>query len=457
VVIFYFFHIEKGFIELNPFFCGVFYSFYGVLYNKTNKIIYIDKKKQLIKMSIRIFYSGSTDFHLFIDKDGLVENDIYKFELVGDTTEYTFLKDSSRYVDTYSTFTISTLSTGGIDWVETREDERYNNVVLSSTGQYQTTSIRGGYVIISSDYGLTWKDVGTEQMWHNVDMTDSASIQVAVGWEGDIYMSTNYGEDWVGLTGVDRNYTNVAISGLDREIGVDMYILACDSEGFVYRSTDGGYSFDPILTEQWWKSVSISTTGQYQIALALGEHIYTSNTYGETWNRWDIDGYWFASSISSTGQYQVIGEWDGILKVSNDYGETWTDINITQRWNNISMSEDGKYMYATSYGINPGHYIYYSNDYGVTWIADTLQHNWHGIGCSGDGLILTSTSWEGPLYTSTRDVININEGWYKYNLYKEDELLKTGQCYVFDDEDNVENSPTDTSYGDTKTTYVYKK
>ena len=79
------------------------------------------------------------------------------------------------------------------------------------------------------------------------------------------------------------------------------------------------------------------------------------------------------------------------------------------------------------------------------------------------GITITDTSSYPATYSTFSIIINdisLNEGWYRYKVWNsisKTTLLKWGQCYIYDNNGNVENSPDDTSYTNTKTKYVYNR
>ncbi len=67
-----------------------------------------------------------------------------------------------------------------------------------------------------------------------------------------------------------------------------------------------------------------------------------------------------------------------------------------------------------------------------------------------------------PPTGTTQNLELLNEGWYRYEFYlgTDTELtnrLGFGQCYLYDSDEKVENTPTKTTYQEDKTKYVYKK
>jgi len=110
-----------------------------------------------------------------------------------------------------------------------------------------------------------------------------------------------------------------------------------------------------------WHSVSLSSDGKYQTAVAYAGHIYTSSDYGATWAQRTGAGArnWSSVSLSSDGKYQTAGDWGGYIYTSFDYGATWAQRTGAgaRNWHSVSLSSDGKYQTA---GVANG-YIYTSS------------------------------------------------------------------------------------------------
>ena len=141
--------------------------------------------------------------------------------------------------------------------------------------------------------------------------------------------------------------------------------------------------------------ISISGTGQYQIAAALEEPeksgVFLSNDYGETWlelsfNNMDSTKTIYGVSISSTGQYLSIAASKFIMSSSN-FGKTWTKYeNVACSFYNPSISFSGKYQIAPSTTVTggPGK-IFVSENYGETWSDYGSVGIWRSSAISSNG------------------------------------------------------------------------
>jgi hypothetical protein len=104
----------------------------------------------------------------------------------------------------------------------------------------------------------------------------------------------------------------------------------------------------------------MSGDGRYQTAVCKGWFIYISSDYGKTWtvNNISIGGTlqddqiypgiskdWESVSISDTGEYQVavVGDAAGFVYVSTDYGLSWTQKDSSRNWADVSISRDANF------------------------------------------------------------------------------------------------------------------
>ena len=220
----------------------------------------------------------------------------------------------------------------------------WQGISLSSTGQYQTAVVNGGFVYRSTNYGATWTQTsagpGEAQSWNQVSISATGQYQTVVYGDingGGVVISNDYGVTWTNTT----PQTNT------------------------------------------WVSVSISATGQYQ-AILNNSAIYISNNFGNTWkNTFNGSGIYIVS-MSATGQYIVTSNFTNRY-ISSDYGNTWTS-GEGFTCANFTVSATGQYMFATNNTQSTG-YVYVSSDYGATFIqklGGTGDGNCE-IGCSATG------------------------------------------------------------------------
>jgi hypothetical protein len=155
------------------------------------------------------------------------------------------------------------------------------------------------------------------------------------------------------------------------DLSDNLYFGSGFTLGYVRRLTSLT-SFPPFAKQPYdqvwalyglsWKYISMSGTGQYQIAYMNNFGTYLSNNYGSI-NSWDyiadLSGiYTNSAALSYTGQYQSVMDVYGNIYVSTRYGvnSSWTQRFVNTRNTNftpmpakIACSFDGKYQVATAF------------------------------------------------------------------------------------------------------------
>lgn len=195
-------------------------------------------------------------------------------------------------------------------------------------------------------------------------------------------------------TGVKAPWSGIALSSTGQ------YQTAIANSGYIYISSNYGKTWTAKSNSLPLSGVAVSETGQYQTATDWDNgRIYTSDDYGETWSIKKDSGPSFRSvDLSSSGQYQTTVAVGEKIYVSNDYGETWSPKDTNRNWTDIALSSSGQYQTAV---VNGG-YIYTSNDYGNNWTAEMsdLDRNWSSTAISSNGQYQTAAISNGYIYLS---------------------------------------------------------
>jgi photosystem II stability/assembly factor-like uncharacterized protein len=172
---------------------------------------------------------------------------------------------------------------------------------------------------------------------------------------------------------------------------------------------DGSLKKYAAYTNQFWRGITMSDTGQYQTAVVDGGNIYVSTDYGNTWIQKGSSRNWRGIAMSDTGQYQTAVVGGGQIYVSTDSGNTWTQKGTSQSWSGITMSSDGVHQIAVV-GGDDGGYIYVSDDSGESWSPKDDVRYWSGVAMSSDGVhqtaVVGGNDW-GYIYVSN----NSGESW----------------------------------------------
>ena len=309
----------------------------------------------------------------------------------------------------------------GTEWTDVVANENLDYInwlscAVSSSGKYQTAVEEFGDIYLSTNYGATWTttyNMGNAAT-NCISMSQSGEYQTASNGL-NIIVSTDYGQNWTETQSVGNTQIFVCISLSGR------YQLVLSVGDTMYRSTNFGNSwirydnedsdiFNSIMSFPS-AGICMSYDGRYQTIVC--ENIYRSDDFGETWitttittdegGAWD-DHNWFGVSMSSDGHYQVAIEVIGEIYVSTNFGDHWAKVNIPLvtdiMWQAISSSASGQYMTA----VAKGGAIYYSSDYGVTWdkVANPNLDNkdWRCVSVSSNAQYQIAGVYGGALYSS---------------------------------------------------------
>jgi hypothetical protein len=100
----------------------------------------------------------------------------------------------------------------------------------------------------------------------------------------------------------------------------------------------------------------MSSSGQYMVACVYNGRLYYSSNYGTNWtlSTSSQTANWFSVSISNTGQYAVAcalgggGFTNNYIYWSNNYGVNWTQSSSEpENWQSVSISGNtGQFAYG---------------------------------------------------------------------------------------------------------------
>jgi photosystem II stability/assembly factor-like uncharacterized protein len=168
-------------------------------------------------------------------------------------------------------------------------DVTFNNIALSSTGQYQTLTERYSYIYSSNDYGMSWSIGTLSKNWQSIAMSDNGSIRIAVA--DYIYVSIDYGVTWT-QTSNKRSWKSVDMSSdgsIQAAVVLDGYIYEHPFE--VNRIIDlsvkvvniGSSIFDNIIfNETSVKDPSLINLNGFNMSNAINYNITSTYDPGLT-------------------------------------------------------------------------------------------------------------------------------------------------------------------------------
>lgn len=183
---------------------------------------------------------------------------------------------------------------------------------MSDDGRYILASCFGDFVYSSVDNGTTWRalaDFPTDEVDVGfVWVSPSGRQQIIAYFGGDAFVSQDFGMTFAAATGLPAEYWyEVSASVADvvnpgAEVNL-MYIWG--SPGNLYRSLDGGVTWEGVITDQprEWIAVSSSQDGRIVLALPSGEGIRCTLDGGVTWTILQTDPQpWSAIIMNAAGE-----------------------------------------------------------------------------------------------------------------------------------------------------------
>jgi hypothetical protein len=248
-----------------------------------------------------------------------------------------------------------------------------------------------------------------------------------------IYLSSNYGNSFTFLFATNTTLGTIRAMAMSDNSQYIIFLYSGNA-GPIYRSTDFGasFSFSNAIPYSNWKSVAMSSSGQYVTAVSLNNYIWVSSDYGASFTA--KTAYpatnWGAVTMSSNGQYQVAGR-DTIYRSTN-YGSTWTNVGapVSNGYGALAMSGDGQYLLGLSYFRNLE--LYRSTNYGANWsIVTTIgsggSGNWNCVAISPDGVTQlvgangnvwpTNDMWRSTNSGANFNIVSgTNEGWNSISI-----------------------------------------
>jgi hypothetical protein len=256
-----------------------------------------------------------------------------------------------------------------------------------------TSGSDGGQVLASTNGGDSWSVVSLfyGQYGGPVKVSSSGQYQMVLSGSATnvLYLSYTYGSTWSPLASGPIN--DFAVSDNAQYI---VYVIGSGSSVTnVYISNNSGASFSTAGSPGVynWKSVAMSTSGQYITLTSFNSYIWVSSDYGVSFiakTAYPSTG-WIPVVMSQSGQYQVAGR--GTIYRSSNYGSTWTDtgVSVTNGWAKLAISGDGQYLLGLG-DFNPTE-LFRSTNYGASWsfvtaIGSSGNGNWRSIAIAADGV-----------------------------------------------------------------------
>jgi photosystem II stability/assembly factor-like uncharacterized protein len=179
-----------------------------------------------------------------------------------------------------------------------------------------------------------------------------------------IYYSTNYGQNFFLSTAPYKSYRSISCSSSGNLVAA----IADDLSNSLVMSTNAGGTwseYNKIENCLCWQSISITSDGNFMVAVGRGIGIYYSSDAGVTWTstvNTMLELNWTDIKISTERTCIATTEDQGVWYSPNG-GESWglCDNSIPMTgWTNAAISSNGKTMIAVNSQVPGGVYVGYT-------------------------------------------------------------------------------------------------
>lgn len=117
-----------------------------------------------------------------------------------------------------------------------------------------------------------------------------------------------------------------------------------------------------------------------------GDTLFVSTDGGNTWTPRASTQYWWGLASSADGKRVYATVDTGAVWISEDFGVTWEAKTANREWRGITASTDGRFVVAATLSGS----LYESTDSGLTWRATGDIGQWTSVASSADGLRLVA-------------------------------------------------------------------
>lgn len=320
-------------------------------------------------------------------------------------------------------------------------------IAISTTGQYQTAVVFGGYIYSSMDYGYSWSPSSTlAKSWEDISMSGDGKYQTAVENNGYIYISSNFGNSFSATaTNLIKIWSGVAMSNSGQ------YQSSTIMNSYIYRTTNYGQTWTQVASSKLWNDIAMNSLGDMQVAVIQNGLIYISTNYGSTWVMSAFVNTWLNIALSSSGQYVTALAQTGFVYISADFASTWSAVGVVDyQWFSVSISNSGQFQITSA--INDHSMILISSDFGKTWeesyvLVKPNDNRFQDVAISGNAQYMLANQNDGFVFitSTTGTIVNSNQPSHgpTYKPTLELSSPPTVSYPTSNDNNNSESSSTD--------------
>ena len=185
----------------------------------------------------------------------------------------------------------------------------------------------------SRDAGEKWERIGETVIGGSVNVMVWPGPSLFVGTSQGLFHSADGGDDWEKL-GSDLPEVAVLSLELSSYFVIEPIVFAGLSGTGIYRSRDGGETFEPVGGEDWAEQ-SVRVIYWWKSALFVGTDVglFVSDDAGESWKSASVElegekilAISIPTAESPAGSHILVGTERGVFKTS-DGATTWREAN----------------------------------------------------------------------------------------------------------------------------------
>ncbi|HUI09549.1 MAG TPA: T9SS type A sorting domain-containing protein [Bacteroidota bacterium] len=262
-----------------------------------------------------------------------------------------------------------------------------------------------------TDYWVATNGPGTGYDVRSLTVTSNGTLYAGTWTDGSIWKTTDLGGSWTICGWVPNPNPVLSMCTLPND-----HIFACVFESGVFRSTDGGATWqqrNSLLSNFAIRGSVVDDLSNVWVATDTG--LFCSSNEGTTWTLKKLgeagQGGGFAQVYLDSSHAIVTNDWYNLFR-STDHGSTWT----TTPFGTPIVSVGGVHPDGSYYASSSTSGIFRSTDFGTTWIDLHSGLNWSGgtytFTFSAGGKVFYGRQWNGIVYSgdSGKTWVSLNSG-----------------------------------------------
>ncbi len=238
------------------------------------------------------------------------------------------------------------------------------------------------------DSGQSWASVGPAA--HGTVVLFSSSGELFLGtFRNGLYRSDDYFQTWENVRPGDKVIFDITIDPDNSDLMLlSEYDLSAPSVG-IYRSTDGGGTFDPVLSDLCNACLFGANSGYAWAGMTDG--LYRSQDDGLTWNPWMLSGHVIVT-LCEYGTCLLAGTEQGrIFLLTEDSQQQEITGSWSQPVRQTGFLVTGDTLYATFNGAEmDSTYV----RHGGVWMTADMGQNWTDL---TNGMTVTHVYGKHPI------------------------------------------------------------